>query len=77
MAAEGWDFTALEERDGLRWSWNEWPSSRSEASKCVVPIGCLCVRLAPPQVTRPRGKDEGDGPRGRATLASSVAAHVP
>ncbi|KAK9496717.1 hypothetical protein O3M35_013012 [Rhynocoris fuscipes] len=30
-----------EERDGIRFTWNVWPSSRLEASKLVVPIACL------------------------------------
>jgi len=40
-ASDGWDFNALEESDGLRFSWNQWPSSKPEASKAVVPLGCL------------------------------------
>jgi len=38
---EAWDFSALEDRDGLRFSWNEWPSSRNEAAANVVPLGAL------------------------------------
>ena len=30
-----------EERDGVRFSWNAWPSSKLEATRMVVPIGCL------------------------------------
>lgn len=30
-----------EERDGVRFTWNVWPSSRLEATRLVVPIGCL------------------------------------
>ncbi|CAJ0920433.1 unnamed protein product [Ranitomeya imitator] len=30
-----------EERDGVRFSWNVWPSSRLEATRMVVPLGCL------------------------------------
>ncbi|XP_014250798.1 protein transport protein Sec23A [Cimex lectularius] len=30
-----------EERDGVRFTWNVWPSSRVEGSKLVVPVGCL------------------------------------
>jgi hypothetical protein len=41
----GWDFVEAEERDGVRFSWNMWPSSRSEAHKIVVPIGCLYTPL--------------------------------
>ena len=42
---EAWDFNRLEERDGLRFSWNVWPSNRLEATRCVVPIGCLYTPL--------------------------------
>ena len=41
----GWDFAAAEERDGVRFSWNEWPTTRLEATRIVVPIGCVYVRL--------------------------------
>ncbi|KAL0270106.1 UNVERIFIED_CONTAM: hypothetical protein PYX00_007623 [Menopon gallinae] len=30
-----------EDRDGIRFTWNVWPSSRVEATKLVVPLGCL------------------------------------
>ncbi|KAF4519071.1 hypothetical protein B566_EDAN001663 [Ephemera danica] len=30
-----------EERDGIHFTWNVWPSSRLEASRLVVPLGCL------------------------------------
>lgn len=30
-----------EERDGVRFTWNVWPSSRLEATRLVVPVGCL------------------------------------
>eukprot|EP01135_Chromosphaera_perkinsii_P005941 Nk52_evm9s373 gene=Nk52_evmTU9s373 len=35
----------VEERDGVRFSWNTWPSSRIEATRVVVPIGCLFTPL--------------------------------
>eukprot|EP01134_Creolimax_fragrantissima_P000713 CFRG0713T1 len=34
-----------EDRDGVRFSWNVWPSSRLEAQRLVVPIGCLYTPL--------------------------------
>ncbi|XP_006824846.1 protein transport protein Sec23A [Saccoglossus kowalevskii] len=34
-----------EERDGVRFSWNVWPSSRLEATRMVVPLGCLFTPL--------------------------------
>ncbi|KAK1170944.1 protein transport protein Sec23A [Acipenser oxyrinchus oxyrinchus] len=30
-----------EDRDGVRFSWNVWPSSRLEATRMVVPLSCL------------------------------------
>lgn len=30
-----------EDRDGVRFTWNVWPSSRIDATKLVVPLGCL------------------------------------
>nr|CAD7426568.1 unnamed protein product [Timema monikensis] len=30
-----------EDRDGVRFTWNVWPSSRLEATRLVVPLGCL------------------------------------
>lgn len=40
-----WDFNAGEQRDGVRFSWNVWPSSRIEATRMVVPIGALYTPL--------------------------------
>ncbi|RXM30462.1 Protein transport protein Sec23B [Acipenser ruthenus] len=34
-----------EDRDGVRFSWNVWPSSRLEATKMVVPLACLFTPL--------------------------------
>eukprot|EP01134_Creolimax_fragrantissima_P006353 CFRG6353T1 len=34
-----------EDRNGIRFSWNVWPSSRLEAQRLVVPIGCLFTPL--------------------------------
>jgi len=41
----GWDVHGAEARDGVRFSWNVWPSSRIEATRCVVPLGCLYTPL--------------------------------
>lgn len=30
-----------EDRDGIRFTWNVWPSSRIDATRLVVPLGCL------------------------------------
>jgi protein transport protein SEC23 len=30
-----------EERDGIRFTWNMWPSTRIEATKMVVPLSCM------------------------------------
>ncbi len=36
---------ANEDRDGVRLSWNVWPSSRLEATRMVVPLGALYTPL--------------------------------
>lgn len=35
----------IEDRDGIRLSWNTFPSTRMEASRLVVPIGALYTPL--------------------------------
>lgn len=40
-----WDFHGPESRDGIRFSWNVWPSNRLEATRVVVPLGCLYTPL--------------------------------
>ncbi|KAJ3220294.1 GTPase-activating protein S23 [Dinochytrium kinnereticum] len=44
-----WDmsnpFEEIEDTDGIRLSWNVWPSTRLEATRMVVPIGCLYTPL--------------------------------
>ena len=34
-----------EDRDGIRLTWNVWPSSRLEASRLIVPLGALFTPL--------------------------------
>lgn len=34
-----------EDRDGVRISWNVWPSSKLEATRMVVPLGVLVTPL--------------------------------
>ena len=41
----GLDFHLYEEQNGLRFSWNEWPATRGDAAKVVVPVGCLFTPL--------------------------------
>ena len=41
------DFTALEQREGVRLSWNAWPSSRIEATRVVLPFGAVCTPCKP------------------------------
>ena len=38
-------FQQNEDQDGVRMSWNVWPSSRLEATRLVVPLGCLYTPL--------------------------------
>lgn len=51
-----WDVLGAEERDAVRFSWNVWPSSRLEATRIVVPVGCLYTPMknrhdAPPPLS--------------------------
>lgn len=51
-----WDVRAAEERDAVRFSWNVWPSSKLEATRIVVPVGCLYTPMkarvdAPPPLS--------------------------
>jgi protein transport protein SEC23 len=39
------DFQESEALDGLRFSWNVWPSSRIEATRMVVPFGAIVTPL--------------------------------
>jgi protein transport protein SEC23 len=41
----GWDVTASEEMTGTRLSFHCWPSTRIEATRCVVPLGALYTPL--------------------------------
>ncbi|KAK4687278.1 protein transport protein SEC23, partial [Tremellales sp. Uapishka_1] len=41
----GSNFEDVEDRDGVRFSWNAWPSSRLEATRTVVPISALYTPL--------------------------------
>ena len=35
------DIGEADERDGIRFTFNTWPGTRMEATKCVIPMGCL------------------------------------
>ena len=35
------DFAQLEDVDGVRLTWNIWPNSKLEATKCVIPFAAL------------------------------------
>lgn len=39
------DVHEVEASDGVRFSWNVWPSTRLEATRMVVPLGCLYTPL--------------------------------
>jgi len=40
-----WDFYGPEQRDGVRFSYNVWPSSKLEATRIVVPLACMYTPL--------------------------------
>ena len=52
------DFAELERKEGVRLSWNAWPSSRIEATRVVLPFGAICTPV------------RGDGRDARAALLS-------
>ena len=39
------DFTAKESTDGVRFSWNFWPNTKLQATRVVIPVGCLYTPL--------------------------------
>lgn len=39
------DFQQEENTNGTRWSWNVLPSTKLEASRVIVPVGCLYTPL--------------------------------
>ncbi|KAK9668413.1 hypothetical protein RND81_13G058900 [Saponaria officinalis] len=39
------DFAELEAIEGLRWSWNSWPASKSGATSLIIPLSILCTPL--------------------------------
>jgi len=45
MGSEAWDHIGMEEATGVRQSFQCWPSSRLEATRCVAPIGALYTPL--------------------------------
>ncbi|GJP32016.1 hypothetical protein CLOM_g16562 [Closterium sp. NIES-68] len=40
------DFQELEAAEGVRFSWNVWPATRLDATRCVVPFGAIFTPLA-------------------------------
>lgn len=41
ISMQQFDLYGPEQRDGVRFSWNVWPATRLEATRIVVPLGCL------------------------------------
>jgi len=39
------DFYQREQTDGVRFSWNFWPCNKINATRIVVPVGCLYTPL--------------------------------
>ena len=38
-------FYQIEDKDGVRFSWNVWPSTKQEAANLVIPLGCMYTPL--------------------------------
>ncbi len=52
-------FAQFEERDGVRLTWNVWPNSKLEATRCVIPFAALYTptkRLAHMPVRQARSR---------------------
>lgn len=49
------DFAEFEELDGVRWSWMTWPSSKLEATRSIVPFGCMYTPMKQVRVSRRSG----------------------
>ncbi|KAL5542108.1 hypothetical protein UlMin_009818 [Ulmus minor] len=39
------DFVELETIEGLRWSWNSWPTTKSDSSALIIPLSVMCTPL--------------------------------
>lgn len=39
------DFVELEAIEGLRWSWNSWPSSKADSAALIIPLSIMCTPL--------------------------------
>ncbi|XP_047334020.1 protein transport protein SEC23 [Impatiens glandulifera] len=39
------DFVELEAAEGLRWTWNSWPATKSEVDALVIPLSVMCTPL--------------------------------
>uniref|UniRef100_A0A5B7BRX4 Protein transport protein SEC23 n=2 Tax=Davidia involucrata TaxID=16924 RepID=A0A5B7BRX4_DAVIN len=39
------DFVELEAIEGLRWSWNSWPVSKTDVKALVIPLSIMCTPL--------------------------------
>ena len=39
------DFHEVEATDGVRFAWNNWPTSRLDATRMVIPFGCMYTPL--------------------------------
>ncbi|XP_021911042.1 protein transport protein SEC23 [Carica papaya] len=39
------DFLELEAIEGLRWSWNSWPTTKADSQSLIVPLSIMCTPL--------------------------------
>lgn len=64
MGSRAFDFEDVEDRDGVRLSWNVWAGSRIEATRTVVPIGAVSrlSRSSPPAAVITDTDTDGSGP---------------
>ena len=66
----------LEERDGVRLTWNVWPNSRIEATKCVIPFASLYTPCKKVQNLMVRCQAQGIPPRSLPEMPNSCLCNM-
>ncbi|OHT11511.1 Sec23/Sec24 trunk domain containing protein [Tritrichomonas foetus] len=70
------DFNQREDLNGIRFSWNVWPTNRIDAVSCSVPIGCLYTPLKQIQGRQPLPYEPVSCRQCRCILNPYCAAHI-
>lgn len=70
------DFNQREDLNGIRFSWNVWPTNRIDAVMCSVPIGCLYTPLKQIQGHQPLSYEPVACRQCRCILNPYCAPHI-